>query len=576
MSGFVVCASTKSFAQTTAITYNGNLSESGLPANGNFDFQFVLFDAATNGNQIGSVLTQANIAVANGNFAATLDFGAAAFPGANRWLQVFVRHTGMGAYIAQTPRTQLTSSPYAIRSLNFTGILAGDVTGTQVATVIANDAVTTDKIANGAVTTDKIANGAVTTDKIANDTVTTEKIVDSSVTDAKIINVAGSKVSGTIPVASIPAGSQNYIRNGSTQQTSGNFNISGSGIATGRITNDQLGITNPNPISNLPPSALFAEETAANDVTAGIIGKADAQSGIGMIGVTGGTDSTGLFGVATSLTGSTTGVQALVFSPGGTAIQALNNGNGGVLFQGRGNGNRQFLVDSQANLTTDGSALIHGRMDVDGHLSVGGNIAVSNLVAVGRVSGSSIGISGGGTINGTLETGTVTAANLTSGFGFIGGFQANSATVYGNMNVNGDLAMGGDVGIVGDLSVSGTKQGVVKLPDGRTVGLYAVESPESWFEDFGTVRLRHGRVWIKLDPTFTKTVNVNIPYKVFLTPDGNCRGLYVAKKSATGFEVRELGGGRSNVTFDYRVIAKRLSYEKERFGVGSPKSETAR
>lgn len=472
LSVFTVCASTATFAQTTAITYNGSLSESGLPANGNFDFQFALFDAANGGNQIGSMLTQTNITVTNGSFAATLDFGAAAFPGANRWLQLSVRHTGGTDYEMQLPRTFFASTPYAIRALN------------------AVNSVTADTVT-----------GPVTGNNL------------------------GARLS---------------------------------------VSNSHPGITNPNPISNLPPAALLGEETSTSDVTAGVIGKANSAGGIGLIGVATGSDATGIFGTATSSTGSTTGVQAKVLSPDGTAIQASNDGNGGALFNARGNGNRQFLVDSQANLTTDGNALIHGRMDVDGHLSVGGNIAVSNLVAVGGVSGSSIGISDGGTINGTLHTDTVTAANLTSGFGSIGGLYTNNAQVYGNVNIDGDLTVGG------------MKQAVVKLSDGRQIGLYAVESPENWFEDFGTVRLHHGRAWIKLDQTFTKTVNLNIPYKVFLTPNGNCRGLYIAKKSATGFEVREIGGGRSNVTFDYRIIAKRLNYEKERFGVGSPKSETAR
>jgi len=45
-------------------------------------------------------------------------------------------------------------------------------------------------------------------------------------------------------------------------------------------------------------------------------------------------------------------------------------------------------------------------------------------------------------------------------------------------------------------------------------------------------------------------------YKVFVTPEGDCRGLYV-RKSAASFEVRELGGGMSNVAFSYRIIGRR-------------------
>jgi hypothetical protein len=59
-------------------------------------------------------------------------------------------------------------------------------------------------------------------------------------------------------------------------------------------------------------------------------------------------------------------------------------------------------------------------------------------------------------------------------------------------------------------------------------------------------------------------VNAGSDYHVFLTPKGECRGLYISKESATGFEVHELGGGRSNVAFDYRVVALRRGYENVR------------
>ena len=51
---------------------------------------------------------------------------------------------------------------------------------------------------------------------------------------------------------------------------------------------------------------------------------------------------------------------------------------------------------------------------------------------------------------------------------------------------------------------------------------------------------------------------------MFLTPEGECHGLYVTNKSAAGFEVHELGGGQSNVAFDYRIVALRLGYENAR------------
>lgn len=51
---------------------------------------------------------------------------------------------------------------------------------------IADNAVTADKLASGAVTSGKIANGAVTSDKLGNESVTTGAIADGAVTSGKI------------------------------------------------------------------------------------------------------------------------------------------------------------------------------------------------------------------------------------------------------------------------------------------------------------------------------------------------------------------------------------------------------
>lgn len=118
------------------------------------------------------------------------------------------------------------------------------------------------------------------------------------------------------------------------------------------------------------------------------------------------------------------------------------------------------------------------------------------------------------------------------------------------------------IDVSGNLLCTGSKSAVVPVDDGsRKVALYAVEAPENWFEDAGSGQLSHGEVVINLDSTFAQTVNTDIDYHVFLTPNGDCRGLYVAQKSETSFVVRELGGGTSDIAFDYRIMAKRRGYE---------------
>jgi hypothetical protein len=46
--------------QTNQFGYQGSLDNSGLPANGNYDFEFVLFDALNAGSQVGATLQRNN------------------------------------------------------------------------------------------------------------------------------------------------------------------------------------------------------------------------------------------------------------------------------------------------------------------------------------------------------------------------------------------------------------------------------------------------------------------------------------------------------------------------------------
>jgi hypothetical protein len=118
----------------------------------------------------------------------------------------------------------------------------------------------------------------------------------------------------------------------------------------------------------------------------------------------------------------------------------------------------------------------------------------------------------------------------------------------------------------GNLRVQGqifadVKDAVVPFPDGSKRVLHCMESPEHWFEDFGSARLKRGRATVKLDADFAKVVTLD-GYRVFLTPEGDCKGLYVRSKCGASFEVRELQSGTSSVTFSYRIVAKRKDIKR--------------
>ena len=116
----------------------------------------------------------------------------------------------------------------------------------------------------------------------------------------------------------------------------------------------------------------------------------------------------------------------------------------------------------------------------------------------------------------------------------------------------------------GDLTCTGTISGSNVTADKRALTTYGVQSAENWYEDYGSGQLHGGSVQVSLDPDFAQTVNTTVDYHVFLTPKGDCKGLYVANETAGGFEVHELGGGTSSIAFDYKIVAKRKGYEQLR------------
>ena len=142
-------AAHNALAQGSSFTYQGRLTDGGSPPTGTYELEFKLFDAASGGTQQPQpspatlqVTGAQAVSVTNGVFTVQLDFGADAFPGASRYLEMGVRHVGDAAFTTLSPRQPISSTPYAVRSISagtaadFSGSLAGDVTGTQGATVV--------------------------------------------------------------------------------------------------------------------------------------------------------------------------------------------------------------------------------------------------------------------------------------------------------------------------------------------------------------------------------------------------------------------------------------------------------
>ena len=216
----LLLSGTALFGQTTSFTYQGSLTDGGAPANGSYDLQFALWDSLSNGTQIGSTQTLNALSVTNGGFTVNLDFGVSAFPGANRFLEISVRTSGTGAFTTLTPRQQISSTPYAIRTLS--AMSADTATNaTQLGGVAANKFVQTN---------------------------------DSRLSDARAPT----------------AGSANYIQNTTAQQASSNFNISGNGIVGGNVG---IGTTAPN-------ARLDVQSTGVTDAISATSSSGDAVKAI--------------------------------------------------------------------------------------------------------------------------------------------------------------------------------------------------------------------------------------------------------------------------------------------------------
>src|SRR5271169_4796369 len=94
LTALVLCASLhRAVAQGTAFTYQGRLNDTGLCADGFYQFWFFLYNVPTGGSPITGAYNVPDVLVTNGLFTVLLDFGSSPNPfnGTTLWLQTYVR-----------------------------------------------------------------------------------------------------------------------------------------------------------------------------------------------------------------------------------------------------------------------------------------------------------------------------------------------------------------------------------------------------------------------------------------------------------------------------------------------------
>jgi hypothetical protein len=110
-----------------------------------------------------------------------------------------------------------------------------------------------------------------------------------------------------------------------------------------------------------------------------------------------------------------------------------------------------------------------------------------------------------------------------------------------------------------DVALSGSQGTSIAQPTrSGDVKMFGTRQTLPSVEDTGTAQLVNGRSYIRIDPAFAATMSQTQRYRVFITPGGDSRGVYVTNRTPAGFEVRENAGGRSSLDFDYRIVAQPL------------------
>jgi hypothetical protein len=121
----------------------------------------------------------------------------------------------------------------------------------------------------------------------------------------------------------------------------------------------------------------------------------------------------------------------------------------------------------------------------------------------------------------------------------------------------------GPVGVNGPFTVfGGPKSAAVPHPDGTHRRLYCMESPESWFEDFGKGQLQGGQADVTIDPNFAAVADME-DYHVFVTEYGQHNDVCVTEQTPCGFRVKAKDPASSGA-FSWRVVAKRKDIVGER------------
>ena len=327
------------------------------------------------------------------------------------------------------------------------------------------------------------------------------------------------------------------------------------------------------------PAAAQGVITAVTTVSCSVTGANwcisgnNSSSGIGVIGTS--KTGTGLRGTSTSQFGlkatSVSGTAILAqTTSGSTAISASAGINGyGV----SGSGSFGIYGVSPSNVGVYGTTSSGGGTGVLGIVNTGtGTYGYSDTgIGVSAVSSSGYALFANGAATGGKSTIFSNNSNGNSAefratyIGVLSRSPANGFSFVGT-NPNGttnEFYVDGS----GDVVYHGGLFHVAAVGGGAKVRSFSPNSTQPTVEDTGTAQLVAGAAAVRLDPTFAASIDGASGYRVFVTPNGDTHGLFVATKTPSGFIVRESQGGRSTVSFDYRIVATALGQSGQHMAI---------
>jgi hypothetical protein len=459
----VADAQARPTTQSSAITYQGQLKQAGSPVNGNVDLQFRLFDAAAAGTQIGLTLVSAPVVVSNGTFTVSLDFGALAYNGEERWLEIGVASPaggGVGPFTTLTPRQQLASAPYAAFALNalLPATYAGTVNFTSPSNAFRGNGVNLTGLNASNVGTGTLADARLSSNVgtlAATQTFTGAKTfaVSPSFTAAGapftvtsntlVTNLNADLLDGLSSAAFLQAvpnpltltGSaigSHIIRGQNTAATGTSFGVRGDSASTSGV--GVLGIA-----SAATGNALGGKFETSSTTGVAAVGTAYATSGIntGMWGETLSTSGRGVFGQALAATGVTSAGRFENFSINGVGVWAVTHATSSA----------NYTIFAENNSPAGIAVLGRAESATGGNNGVTGVSASTTGIGVSGIAEAATGVNYGGRFESISPTGrgVLGYAYATTGdnYGVQGQTNSNSGMgVFGTATANTGLCYG--------------------------------------------------------------------------------------------------------------------------------------